>query len=87
MRNRFVTMKIILISCQSCQFHNGVLLNRCFTEICIVMLRVLEAFPTEYVGVGLFRSAITIHTDEFRKKEYSYSFLLCICCVKGGKGV
>jgi len=51
------------------------------------MLRVLEAFPTEYVGVGLFRSAITIHTDEFRKKEYSYSFLLCICCVKGGKGV
>lgn len=36
----------------------------------------LEAFPTAYVGVGFFRSVITVHTDEYRKKEYSYSFLL-----------
>lgn len=40
------------------------------------MLRLLEAFPTSYVGVGFFRSAVSAHADEFRKKEYSYSSLL-----------
>lgn len=46
------------------------------------MLRMLEAFPTAYVGVDFFRSVITIHTDEYRKKEYSYSFLLYFADIK-----
>lgn len=46
------------------------------------MLRLLEAFPTAYGGVSFFRSVVTVHTDEYRKKEYSYSFFLYFADIK-----